>query len=81
MVPRGTPVINALMKQQRAITNLLCALGRAQPGHRGLNVEGAGAGKALLFGFHGQDGPLESPGQILTKFGQNKVCILGEVHE
>jgi myo-inositol-1-phosphate synthase len=26
MVPRGTPVINALMKQQRAITNLLCAL-------------------------------------------------------
>ena len=26
LVPRGTPVINALMKQQRAITNLLCAL-------------------------------------------------------
>ena len=26
MVPRGTPVINALMKQHRAITNLLGAL-------------------------------------------------------
>eukprot|EP01004_Peranema_trichophorum_P002532 NODE_1584_length_1895_cov_136.575056_g1093_i1.p1 GENE.NODE_1584_length_1895_cov_136.575056_g1093_i1~~NODE_1584_length_1895_cov_136.575056_g1093_i1.p1 ORF type:complete len:527 (+),score=87.98 NODE_1584_length_1895_cov_136.575056_g1093_i1:61-1641(+) len=25
LVPRGTPVINALMKQQRSITNLLCA--------------------------------------------------------
>jgi myo-inositol-1-phosphate synthase len=25
MVPAGTPVVNALMKQQRAITNLLCA--------------------------------------------------------
>lgn len=26
MVTKGTPVVNALMKQQRCITNILCAL-------------------------------------------------------
>lgn len=26
IVPKGTPIVNALMKQQRCITNILCAL-------------------------------------------------------
>ena len=26
LVPKGTPIVNALMKQQRCITNVLCAL-------------------------------------------------------
>jgi myo-inositol-1-phosphate synthase len=31
LVPEGTPVVNALMKQQRCITNILCAAAGLPP--------------------------------------------------